>query len=361
MHDHSTFNNPGPAGANDHLTTAEVAARMLYAGVTNFVDLFADEKKIFEARQALRSANAARLFAAGPMFTCSGGHGTEFGFPTRVMDNPSEARTQVDQLAKRKPDFIKIAYDHARDYPSMNQATMAAVVAQAKKRGIRTVVHIGTWKDAREAVEAGATIVTHLHETDIPPDLVTLMKKKGTWEIPTMTYQTDLLHIIEDRSILSSPLLKDLISPALMEAYRRIDVNDEYVAHVLKMQTAGRNSYPRSLKKLADAGVRMMIGTDSGDLGVFHGFSVHREMAIWVKSGVSVWQALAAATTLPKKFLHRPLGTAKGDLADLVVLGGSPISDISNTQDISMVFHDGKLVDRPALLGLRNVSSAKAK
>jgi len=348
MHDHSTFGNPGPGGVNETLTTNDVAKRMLLNGVTAFLDLFGDEKALF-AYRALKHPEGAKLYAAGPMLTCSNGHGTEFGIPTRTMDTPLQARVVVRSLAKEKPDVLKLAYDHARDYKSMDKATMEATIGEARKVGIRTIVHIGTWQDAEEAVVAGATIITHLHETDIPDRLVKAMVQHKTWEIPTMTYQQDFLNLLEDRSLLSAPLLGESITEGLLQSYRTMQPNTPFLQKVLSMQTKGRDNYFRSLKKLFDAGIPLMTGTDSGDLGVFQGYSVHREMVLFAKAGIDSWSVLQASSSRPKQFFKRPMGINPGDIADLVVLSNSPLTDIRNTQGIEMVFMNGKLVDRKQL------------
>ncbi len=348
MHDHSTLGNPGPGSVRETLTTNDVAKRMLYNGVTAFLDLFGEEKALF-AYRAARHPEGARLYAAGPMMTCTDGHGTDLGMPTRTMDTPEQARIQVRELAKEKPDVIKIAYDHARNYKSLDRPTMAAIISEAKKLGFRTVVHIGTWQDAAEAVDAGATIITHLYESDIPDSLVKSMVAHKIWEIPTMTYQQDLLNILENRSLLNSPLLERSITKELMQSYRTMNPNGPFTQRMLLWQIKGRDNYYRTLKKLFDAGIPLMTGTDSGDIGVFQGYSVHREMAMFAKAGIDNWSVLQAATSLPKKFFKRPLGINVGDKADLVVLKASPLNDIENTQTIEWVFMDGKLVDREAL------------
>lgn len=360
MHVHSTWN---PAqGMQQSADIENTAKLMLFSGVTAYLDLFSDEDQIFQARDSQREQGAAAspaadIFAAGPLLTCTGGHGTDFLIRTRVMDTPKEARHQVSLLAAKRPDVIKLAYDHARDYKSMDKATMRAVVAEANTRGIKTVVHIGNWKDAQEAVEAGASVITHLYETEIPDALAKKMAAKGVWEIPTMVYQTEVAHLVENPGILSSPLLVAAASPELLDMYRRLNLSLPYVQNLISTQKKNTPFYFVTLRKLDQAGVRLMTGTDSGNLAAFHGFGVHREMAIYVEAGLSTWKALAAATTAPRKFLHRPSGISIGDLADLVVLEGSPIDDIRNTQGIRMVIHDGKVIDREALVPKRAVSS----
>jgi imidazolonepropionase-like amidohydrolase len=101
---------------------------------------------------------------------------------------------------------------------------------------------------------------------------------------------------------------------------------------------------------MADAGVTILTGTDWGNWGTIQGFSLHRELVLLVDAGLSSWQALAASTTLTGEFLGKSFGVMPGDEANLVVLDASPIQDIRNTQQIAMVIHHGKVVDRARLL-----------
>jgi imidazolonepropionase-like amidohydrolase len=361
MHLHSTFNNPGPGGVVENLTIEEVSKHLLAAGVTASLDLLADENKIWPARERQRNGKGelgAKIYAAGPMLTCTGGHGTEFGFPNRVMNSPEDARRVVRDLATKHPDIVKIAYDHLLSRPIIDKDTLFAAVAEAKKLKLKTIVHIGTWEDARAAVLAGIDIVTHLGPTEIPDDLLKLMKERGVWEVPTTTYHTDLLNIVENRSVLKSPLLPLVTSDALIAAYQNINLDESYVKEILDQQSRGREGRLKSLKKLSDSGIKLMAGTDSGDLGVIFGFSLHREMALMVKAGVPAWDALAAGTTLPKQFMKRASGIKVGDKADLVALSGNPIEDIENTQTVGLVFIEGTLVDTPPAI-TRATSSPK--
>jgi len=352
MHAHS-YGNMAPAGQMQLLTTTGAAKVMLYCGVTGFLDLFSVENEILQLRDQQRQGGVAGadIYCAGPILTCTGGHGTEYGISTRVINSPAEAEKQIAELAPKKPDVIKIVYDHAFSrMPTIDQATMEAAVKAATKHGIKTVVHIGTWQDAKEAVLAGASAITHLYEAEIPDDLVALMKQKNVFIIPTMTVETELIHLTENPTLLDNSLLAEVTTPAVINAYRDTSKFENWTKGWWRWQKRGQANYYRSLKKLADAGVKIMAGTDAGNVGTFHGFSLHREMQIMVEAGLSAWQALAAATTTPGEFLGQPFGVRAGSTANLVALNASPIENIGNTQNLAMVIHHGKVINRDELL-----------
>jgi imidazolonepropionase-like amidohydrolase len=103
---------------------------------------------------------------------------------------------------------------------------------------------------------------------------------------------------------------------------------------------------------MAKLGVPILAGTDTGNPFTFPGFSLHDELGLLVQAGLSPAQALRAATYDPALFLNATdsLGTiAPSKLADLVLLDGNPLQDISNTRRIAAVLANGRLFRRPDL------------
>ena len=349
MHAHANVNQ----GLNDTyqvLGFDGVAKLNLRAGVTTMLDLFNQEDEIFAYRnsQKIELLNGAELFSAGAMFTCKGDHGTQYpGVSVHEINNPTEAEIEIAKIAKLRPDVIKIVYDHAwPQTPSMNKETMSAALASAKKLGIKSVVHIGKWEDAREAVLAGATAITHLHFSEIPDDIAILLGEKRVWIIPTLSVQSDLYNFVNNPDILKSPLALRLVPKDILDSYSHFNPEaSKYMKWFYEFQKTNKIHFQNSLKKLADAGARVLTGTDVPNIGTLVGFSIHREMKLLVEAGLSPWQALEAATTLPGEFLGLSYGVTPGSIANLVVLSDSPIENIDNTQKIKMVIQHGNLVN----------------
>ncbi len=352
MHVHS-FGNLAPGNQMQYLGPVDAARVMLYCGVTGFLDLFSPEDQIFAARDRQRSAGmlGADIFCAGPILTCTGGHGTEYGMPTRIINTPADAVREVTSLAARHPDVVKIVYDHAFTMPTISQPTLIAAIKTAKEQGLKTVIHIGTWEDARQAIEAGATCITHVYLGDVIPDsLVQLMRDQHVYEIPTMTVESDLANMYRDSALLGRPLMADVVPAALRNAYRDSSKLDTRLKPFLHWQMSGNRSLMNSVEKMSTAGVHLLAGTDAGNPGTFQGYSLHRELELMGTAGMNAWDVLASATTTAGDFLGRDFRIAPGAVANLDVLDASPIDNIANTQKIAMVIYHGVVVDRQELL-----------
>src|SRR5262245_32318463 len=113
MHTHSV-GNFRPPGGFQFMTPESIAKADLYAGVARYLDLFSLEDSIFAARAFRKTAKTpgADIFAAGPCLTATRGHCSEYGVPTRIVDSPADATREVNALAVKKPDVVKVVYDH---------------------------------------------------------------------------------------------------------------------------------------------------------------------------------------------------------------------------------------------------------
>jgi imidazolonepropionase-like amidohydrolase len=350
LHTHS-FGNTGPGGRVQPLGPDGTAKAALNAGVARYLDLFSPEDVILGLRDRQRSTGlpGAEIFAAGPCLTATKGHCSEYGVPTRIVDSPADAKREVTALAAKHPDVVKVVYDHAtygsRSMPTIDRETLRAVVATAKEHGLSTVVHIGTWDDFRDAVEAGARAVTHTPRGMPPEEVVRVTAEHGTFHIPTLAVQSDYAHILDDPSILDSPLLRAVVDSGIVGTYRSAPTDERSVSWVAMQRSIAADNL-KAVAKLAAAGVPMLTGTDAGNPAVFQGYSVHRELRLLVVAGLTPWQALAASTTNAGRFFKRPWGMKVGDEGTLLVLTASPIDDIANTEKIRTVIQRGRVVDR---------------
>ncbi len=343
LHTHS-FGNQIPGPDRDSPGTSEISKRVLAAGQTAFLDLFGDEEKLFAARKEQRTdrASGADIYASLSCLTAPGGHCSEYGIPTRTMATPEEAKAAIEVLSLRAPDVIKIVYQPTDDQPSIDKPTFASAVKTAKALGLKTIIHIKTWQDIRDAVDVGATAITHVPRGAIPEDIPDLLARNGTIVIPTLAVQTEFVDYLFDPVVLDAPLARKLAPSNLISAYRDPELVNRYQDRKEEFEARNRQTL-KSVGEMVKSGVTILVGTDAGNWQTIQGYSLHREMVKLVDAGMTPWQALAAATTLAGDFLNIPVGMGVGDQASLVILNRSPIEDIRNTQTIEFVVHHGKV------------------
>ncbi len=281
---------------------------LLEAGVTSIRQLGDPRDAILEVKRRLGSRELAgpRLFVAGPIFTAPGGHPAYGGrdpnasgvggFFTFQSDDPAAVRTEVARLAASGVDGIKavlhgaVAEDGRILVPTLSDATFEALVAEAKARDLWIAVHIGSTHQTGQAARAGVTTVEHGIRNGNRVDDATL----------------DAL--VENRVV--------------------------YVA-TLGHEPDGHLAIPA----LHAAGVLFGVGTDEGDY--------HDELGRLAAAGLPPAEVLVAATRNGARALHRDaeLGTLEqGKLADVVLVSGTPWTDIADARDVVVVMQDGYVV-----------------
>ena len=115
----------------------------------------------------------------------------------------------------------------------------------------------------------------------------------------------------------------------------------------IQLETARKN-----LKRAWELGVPLITGSDAGNLLVIHGPTIHREMQLWVSSGIPPAAAIQAATYNAAKALgaeNRFGRIRKGMEATFVLVDGDPLKDISVTERVSLVMFKGERVNRSEL------------
>jgi adenine deaminase len=104
--------------------------------------------------------------------------------------------------------------------------------------------------------------------------------------------------------------------------------------------------------RLVDAGVTMLAGTDAPNPGTVFGASLHRELELLVRCGMTPAQALTAATAAPASVFNlADRGRiAPGQRADFVLVSGDPLTDVTATRAIERIWRAGVLCDRHAFV-----------
>jgi imidazolonepropionase-like amidohydrolase len=341
---------PGLINAHGHVNDASQLGVYLRDGITTVLSLGGDKEFALREQNAKASPGTApRLYVAGPIQDST-------AIPGAVaVTTPDDARKSVDELIRNKPDIVKLRVDDflgAR--PKMSPEVYQAVIDEAHKNGFRTAVHVVLLDDAKGVLRAGVDYIAHsVRDREVDEEFIALMKKRHVFYCPTLTREIAVFTYSETPSFFSDPFfLKEadaaeiakMNDPKHQEAVRNDKAAAWYKEH---LPVAMRN-----LKILSDAGLPIVMGTDSGGgPGRFQGYFEHLELEYEIKSGLTPMQALVSATSTPAKLLNisKEAGTLeKGKWADFVVLSANPLDDIRNTRKIDSVWIGGVRVPAKA-------------
>lgn len=341
---------PGLISAHSHVNDAAQLGIFLRDGITTVLSLGGDKEfAIREQNEKAPAGTAPHLYVAGPIQDST-------AIPGAVaVTTPDGARKSVDDLAKNRPDIIKLRVDDflgAR--AKMSPEVYRAVIDEAHKDGFRTAVHVVLLDDAKGVLRAGVDYIAHsVRDREVDDEFIGLMKKRGVFYCPTLTREVAVFTYSETPSFFSDPFFLKEASPA--EIAKMNDPKHQEAVRNDKAAAWYKEHFPiamRNLKILSDAGILIVMGTDSGGgPGRFQGYFEHLELEYEVKSGLTPMQALVSATSAPARLLHaeKELGTLeKGKQADFVVLSANPLDDIVNTRKIESVWIGGVRVSEKA-------------
>ncbi|SPF51978.1 ABC-2 type transporter [Candidatus Sulfopaludibacter sp. SbA4] len=350
------------------------AAALLYSGVTaarSTGDGLDDSRRLRD-QIANGSKLGAQLFICGPMFTAEGGHGTEFiqNLPATVRDmvkaqtirtpkTPEEARRQVRELKAARVDGIKAileaGWGDGMLFDRLDLLLVRSVAEEAHAQNLPLATHTGDARDVTDAVEVGSTSIEHGSWRDELPDtLLERMVRQGVYLDPTLGVAEAYAQFFAGKAdALGNSLVQQVVLGTVLQGTRDFVSSGKGVdaAKAALFQSAlerARSNLLRAWK----AGVPLVMGTDSGNPLVFPGPSLHRELQLWVQAGIPAQVALMAATANGAKLLRgeNRFGTIrKGMDADLLLVDGNPLEDISATERISLVVFKGERIRRAAL------------
>ncbi len=265
-------------------------------------------------------------------------------------------------------------YDFLKIHPGLSLDTFNAMVATANTLGIRFAGHVPAAVGLQRALDAKYLTIDHLDgyvealagpgapasqwfginladraDAKRIPALVAETKKAGTWMVATEillenTAGDDAAEFLSQRPEMKYATPKQLQDWAANKAT------------FLQLPSAQRRTFialRRTLiKALFEGGVPFLLGSDAPQIWNIPGFSVHRELEAMVASGLTPFQALQSGTANVATFFgtESQTGTvAVGRRADLVLLDGNPLADITNTRKIAGVMLQGRWMSKEAI------------
>ncbi len=319
------------------------AKQLLMAGVTTVRDLGAplDDIVAVKNRIARGEIPGPRLFVSGPFLQKSN---TPLTARFRwVVNGPEDARKKVQTIVAGGAVVIKLI-----DQDQMTLEEVKAIVDEAHKLGKSVAAHAHRSEEIRQGLRAGVDCFEHTG----------LATKPG--------YEEDVLQMIRERNatLYWCPTIEGLfLYEETKQNPERVDdqrLKADLPAHIYKdvhesIRDVSHLEYfrlvPRRIPTLAnkfrqlrESGVTIVTGTDSGIPLNFHFDSTWRELRTMVELGMPPMEVIRAATYWPAQLLKQPdLGTiAAGKLADVIVVDGDPLADMTALRHVVHVIKDGK-------------------
>jgi imidazolonepropionase-like amidohydrolase len=319
--------------------------------------------------------------------------GTPIVYPgiTHATATPDEARKIVDSLVMRGVDFIKA-------YEMLRPEVYVALAAAAKAKGIPYVGHLPLMVSAEDAIRMGHRSFEHLRGLEIACSskadslrevakqmieagqsqqgmrlrssihqalrpraydtydeakcngLMILMARAGAWQTPNLVLATQN-SFRHDTTEFFQKWVQYLPEP--FRTSMRRDPGAPAGGRGNAPTNAGLSrgtTWMMSLtKKLHDAGVKVLPGSDLPNPAMIPGASLHEELVLLVKAGLTNAEALRAGTLNPAEYLGMTdsLGTVTaGKVAELVLLDANPLDDVRNVSKVQAVWRAGRYLDR---------------
>ncbi len=349
-------------------------AAYLYSGVTAVRSVGDPLDLVLKVRSSVNNGEklGAEVFTCGPLFTAQGGHGTEYfkDMPanirqqaevqfTRIPASADEARRQVDELKRSGVDCVKAILEAgagSRVFNRLDSGIFQAVAEESHAQGLPLAVHTGDVRDVADAVSAGADSIEHGSFREAIPDLLfQQMVSKKTFYDPTLSIGEAFRDFAAGKTDLLKRSLVQQVGPAdLIESTEKAMTSPdtekarERIAQFPLSLDIGTQNLLRAYKD----GVTLVTGSDAGNYLIFHGPTVQHELALWVRAGIPPSVALQAATYNAARLLRaeNQIGSIRvGNDADLLLVDGNPLEDITAVERISIVIFKGEQVDRSDL------------
>lgn len=328
------------------------AHQLLMAGVTSARDLGAPLDATIRVRDRINKGEipGPTMYMSGPFLQHKPYPGTE-AFRWGI-NGVIDARAKVDKLANAGVDCIKLI-----DHDEMTFDEVKAIVDQAHKRNLKVVGHSHRPEEIRIGLKAGVDNFEHTglsSAPEYPEDIIAMIKERTAQMNKGPLFWTPTVE-----GLYNYEYLRD--NPEKLDGdCWHLGLPDDIIADIQSsLRYPGRMPYfqltpirkptlEKKINQLKDAGVVLLIGTDSGIPMKFHCQSTWNELDVWVNEfKMDATYAIKAATYWPAKMMgvDDKYGTiSEGKYADIITVKGDVLRHIALLQNVDMVMKHGKVV-----------------
>jgi imidazolonepropionase-like amidohydrolase len=326
------------------------AHQLLLAGVTSARDLGAPLEESIAVRDAINSGEipGATLYVSGPFIQHEPYPGTEdFRWGVKGAE---DGRKKIKKLASAGVDVIKLI-----DHDQMTMEELSAIVDEAHKHNLKVVAHGHRPEEIRRGLEVGVDCFEHTGLSSAPryPDDVIKMIEERTAQMnkgpmfwcPTVEGLYNYEYLRDNQEVLDNDSwhlgLPDTVIADIKNSFKHPDRLPYF-----QLTPSRRPTLQTKVQQLLDAGVVLLIGTDSGIPMKFHSQSTWNELDVWVNEfGIDPMYAIRSATYWPALWMGvaDDVGTVTpGKYADIIAVKGDVLRYIDLLQDVDLVVKHGK-------------------
>ena len=317
---------PGLVNAHVHLWKQSDLRDALQAGVFTVVDLHTSGGPDAAFRRLRDSSGYASYYSAGYAATVPGGHPTQL-FPIETINDSVTPEQFVEHRVAKGADLIKIVSGNpppgarGATNPTLSFAQIEAITRAAKARSRMVLVHVARIDETVRIARMGVDGFAHLwsYGDSATDEQLRVLKGAGVFVIPTALLQQRAWQVI-DREPSGKHTFRESLSPMPL---------------VL-----------REIRRVHDAGIPIVAGTDPPNWGVNYGGDLVEELAIYARAGLSNAEVLRTATGVPARLL--PVDGAgrivEGSRANLILLNSDPLEDVAALRDIAGIWKNGTRV-----------------
>lgn len=316
----------------------EVRRMFLEAGVTSVCDTGAGAVQLRQYQNPQDDMPAARAYYAGPFLSAPGGYPVDTDDSARLeVGTPKDARQAVQQLAADGASYIKVALDDGRGeepLPVLSIDVLQAVTAEAHRLGLTVRAHVLDVRYLDAALDAGVDAIEHIPAPELSRQVFELWMQRDL-PLPLPRAYLEELQRLAGRQIPLTPTI---------EVLERRTCNA--VARSEKERTACVRVYIEALRQYRLMGGVIALGSDYGSAGMPAGLP-WREMEFLQQAGWSNAEILTAATANAARTCGRAseIGSLQpGYLADLLIVDGNPLDDLTALQRVQTVILAGQVI-----------------
>lgn len=324
----------------------------LCSGVTSVYDVGGYQWTTALAARSVDRLDMPRVVAVGPLLS-SVDHWVNLPDIRQfvAMTSDSVVRATVREQKRMGSAAQKVWYLQLPDsLRPRARAMLNAAGEEARALQLPLIVHATQLRRAKEALQAGATVLVHSVETDtVDAEFLALAKRNGATVIPTLTVREGYADVYLGRSPAARYPLR-CVDPATRAKLERVLPEGRRARGAERVRGGAwdrqRATMEENLRRMQAAGVRVAVGTDAGNPGTAHGPSIHREMEAMEAAGMSAVDVHRSATVMAAQAMGiaADAGTlAVGKRADIVVFDADPSVAAANARQVRFTVRNGAL------------------